>query len=255
MNLNDALELTKDENLESLGVINTVDDNLQIDKEEVKNSGESRALDNVINDISEMLEKNIGLEMDKIDVNESIWEKMSKSSVAEVVKVAAESVLKGVLKKQFGINFSTFNDMKDTWNAVMDGNLKEALKNGSDAAINNIPLLDGITKTTIKNIKNAVIDKTINSEKYEVINKQTKLLNRINSNCEKFDEAMQKNDEKTMKSKINSITKDMKEILPIRETISRAQATLDKYSLWQNKGNEPLSTMENELIEKLNECA
>ena len=55
-----------------------------------------------------MNNQNIELEVDKLNLNESVWKKISKSSFAEVVKVAIESVLKGVLKKKFGINFSTF---------------------------------------------------------------------------------------------------------------------------------------------------
>ena len=47
----------------------------------------------------------------------------------------------------------------------------------------------------------------------------------------------------------------MNTILPIRETISMAQNVLDKYSLWQNKGNEQLTKDENDLINKLNNCA
>ena len=63
--------------------------------------------------------------------------------------------------------------------SVMDGNLKDALKDSSSAAIDKIKVLDGTTRTTIKTVKNAVIDKVIDSEKFEIINKQTKLLNKI----------------------------------------------------------------------------
>lgn len=254
MNLNDAIESVKNENVvpksEGLGLTN----NVQVE-ESLSASKENFGLDNTINEVANTLEENIALEVDKLNLNESIWKKMSKSAMADAVKVAIEAVLKGVLKKKFGINFSTFNEMKDTLDSVMNGDLKEALKTSSDAAIDSLKKLDGVTRTTIKTVKNAVIDKTIDSEKYEIINKQTKLLNRISNNCEKFNEAMKLNDEKTMKSKASSIKKDMKEILPIRETISKAQAVLDKYSLWQNKGNMALTTEENELIDKLNACA
>ena len=84
------------------------------------------------------------------------------------------------------------------------------------------------------------------------MNKQTKILNRISNNCEAFNEALNKNDIETIKKKANSIKNDMKKILPIRETINKANCALDKYSLWQSKGNEALTVEENELIEKLN---
>ena len=145
--------------------------------------------------------------------------------------------------------------MKTAWNAAMDGNLKEALKKTSDAAVDGIAVLPSTVKTVIKNVKNTVIDKTVDSQKYEVINRQTKVINRISSNCQKFGEALKINDAKNIKKTAEAIKKDMNTILPIRETISMAQNVLDKYSLWQNKGNEQLTKDENDLINKLNNCA
>lgn len=232
--------------------------NLTLDNETITKEityPKDTAVDKTIDNIAKTLEDTISMEVDKLNLNESIWEKISKSAFADVVKVSIEAVIKGVLKKKFGINYSTFNDMKDTIRNVMDGNLKDALKDSSSAAIDKIKVLDGTTKTTIKTVKNAVIDKVIDSEKFEIINKQTKLLNKISEKCEKFNEAMKTNDEKQMKSTVKSLKKDMEEILPIRETISKAQAVLDKYALWESKGKETLSIEENELIDKLNMCA
>ncbi len=118
----------------------------------------------------------------------------------------------------------------------MDGNLKEAIKVSSDTAVDKLPLLDSTSKLAIKKVKNAVIDKTIDSEKYEIINKQTKILNRISKNCDDFSKALNQNEADTIKKKAASIKKDLKEILPIRETINRAQNMLDQYELWKNKG-------------------
>lgn len=232
----------------NLNLNNELNDKLLVKEEINTNLG----VDKTINDVTKTLEENIQKEIDNLNLDDSIFEKIGKSKAMDVVKVAIESVLKGVLKKKFGINFSTFNDMKNTINDVMNGNLKDAIKSGSDAAIDKLTVLDGTTRTTIKNVKNAVIDKTIDSEKYEIVNKQTKILNRISNNCEAFNEALNKNDIETIKKKANSIKNDMKKILPIRETINKANCVLDKYSLWQSKGKEALTVEENELIEKLN---
>lgn len=240
----EKLEISKNEN----NILNLANEFI----ENVKNKNENIGVDKTINDVTKTLEDNIKKEMDNLKLDDSIFEKISKSKVMDIVKTSIEAILKGVLKKKFGINFSTFNDMKDTINNVMDGNLKDAIKNGSDAAIDKLSMLDGITKTTIKNVKNTVIDKTIDSEKYEIVNKQTKILNRISKNCEEFNEALKINDSEVIKRRATSIKSDMKKILPIRETIARAQCALDKYSLWQNNGNKALTNEENELIEKLN---
>lgn len=239
-----------EENLkdEELDLNNSLPKENELDKNE---SSDSLALDNTINDISKTLENNISEEIEKLDVNESLWSKISKSKTADIVKVAIESVLKGILKKKFGINFSTFNDMKKTIENVMDGNLKDAVKNGSDAAIDKLDMLDSTAKITIKKIKNSVVDKTIDSEKYEIVNKQTKIINRISKNCEEFNDALKVNDSDVIKRKANSIKKDMEKILPIKETIVKAQCALDKYDLWKNKGKEQLTKEENELVEKL----
>ena len=227
---------------------NGLDEEISIEKDNV-------ALDRAIDGISETLKKNIEKEVEKINVESPIWEKISKGSFSKTIKTAIEATLKAFLKKKFNINFSTFNDMKTALNAAMDGNLKEALKKTSDAAVDGIAVLPSTVKTVIKNVKNTVIDKTVDSQKYEVINRQTKVINRISSNCQKFGEALKINDAKNIKKTAEAIKKDMNTILPIRETISMAQNVLDKYSLWQNKGNEQLTKDENDLINKLNNCA
>lgn len=227
---------------------NGLDEEISIEKDNV-------ALDRAIDGISETLKKNIEKEVEKINVESPIWEKISKGSFSKTIKTAIEATLKAFLKKKFNINFSTFNDMKTAWNAAMDGNLKEALKKTSDVAVDGIAVLPSTVKTVIKNVKNTVIDKTVDSQKYEVINRQTKVINRISSNCQKFGEALKINDAKNIKKTAEAIKKDMNTILPIRKTISMAQNVLDKYSLWQNKGNEQLTKDENDLINKLNNCA
>jgi hypothetical protein len=63
------------------------------------------------------------------------------------------------------------------------------------------------------------------------------------------------NDITMIKKSANAIQKDMKQILPIRDTINQAQIVLDKYELWKNNGNQSLSLEENELIEKLHKSA
>ena len=243
-------------------------ENLKLDSSEINLSNEldkrdlskdteknKEGIDKTIKDLVVTLEENIALEVDKLNLNESFWNKITKSDFADVVKVGIESVLKSVLKKKFKIDYSTFNEAKKALNDALDGNTKDMVKNVVDSVINELPFFDNTTKTVIKNVKNAIIDKTIDSEKYKIVNKQTKLLNRISNNCEKFDKAMEINDEKQMKSTINSIRKDMKSILPIRETISKAQGVLDKYSLWENKGKQMLTKEEGELVDKLNACA
>lgn len=253
MNLTGALTTVK-------GIMDTVEavkdiGNIFKDEAKIENTKEESKIETSIKNIGTSLEENIKFEIDKLDLNESVWGKISKSEVMDVVKVAIEAVIKGVLKKKFDVNYSTFNDMKDAINSFMNGDLKNALKETSDAALGKIESLDGTVKTVIKTIKNSVIDKIVNTEEYELINKQTKILNKISKNCDKFNEAMERNDEKTMKSKVNAIKKDMKEILPIRETILKAQGVIDRYELWQNKGKDALTKEENELIEKLNNCA
>lgn len=238
-NLEVKQELKRDDNFNDEFLINEKDN----------------GLDRTIDGISETLKKNIEKEVEKINEDNSIWEKITKGSFSKIIKTAIETTLKSFLKKKFNINFSTFNDMKTAWNAAMDGNLKEALKKTSDVAVDGIAVLPTSVRSAIKSVKNGVIDKTVDSQKYEVINRQTKTINRISSNCQKFGEAMKINDAKNIKKTAEAIKKDMKTILPIRETISMAQNVLDKYSLWQNKGNMQLTDDENALIDKLNNCA
>ena len=107
----------------------------------------------------------------------------------------------------------------------------------------------------IKSIKNTVIDETLDNSPYEITVKQTKVMNRLHENCLKFEEELSINDAATIKKKANAIQKDLKEVLPIKETLQKAQNALDKYELWKNNGNRVLSEEENAIIEKLNQSA
>ena len=230
-----------------------VNENLSIDN--FKYYDKDVAVDNEMMDIKESLEKSIDEQMTKINVDSSIWDKMSQSQFKNILQNGIETALKTVLKKKLKISYSTFNDFKEGITAIMDGNVKEFIKKGTDTAFDMIPLGDATTRSAIKGVKNNVLDNVIGSEKYNIINRQTKVLNKMSKHCDEFNQAMGKNDVKNIKSKANAIKKDMKEILPIRETINNAQIILDKYELWRNKGEQRLSEEENTLIERLNQSA
>ena len=245
---NETMELTDEMEREK----NKEESLLEIQK---NNNFQELGVEKTIQDVTKSFEKNIENEVGKIDVSAPIWEKISQSKLKDIVKFAIETTLKVVLKKKFHINFSSFDDMKKAVESAMDGNLKQAVKSASDAVINNITQVDTVTKNAIKSVKNHVIDTTIDSQRYEIINKQTKLVNRIGKNCDELNQAFHVNDATLIKKKANAIQKDMKEILPIQDTIHQAQIMLDKYELWKNNGNQMLSFEENELIEKLNKTA
>ena len=142
----------KEETSNKIDLSNTVNEEISFENSKNKkeeNKGETKVKES-INNIATTLEENIQIEVDKLNLNESFWEKISKSEVMDVVKVAIESVVKGVLKKKFNINYSTFNDVKESLNSFMNGDLKDALKESSDAALNSIDKLDGVAKTAIK---------------------------------------------------------------------------------------------------------
>ena len=249
------LELKQDEleRPEELAKENVVEKT--IDEEKEMPLSHENGVDATIQNVTKYFEKNVDVEVAKLPNSSPVWEKISQSNFKEIVKFVVETSLKVFLKKKLNINFSTFNDMKNAVGSALDGNMKDALKKASDAALDQFNQVDAMTKTAIKGVKNNVIDHTINTQKYEIINRQTKVVNRISDNCQKFHEALAINDATTIKNKAIAIQKDMKQILPIRETIQQAQIVLDQYELWKNNGNQTLSLEENELIEKLHKTA
>ena len=212
----------------------------------------NQVTDELIATISNQADKNIDKE---ILQQESLFKNVDKDLVKSIVKNIVEVALKVVLKKKFHISFSTFEAAKKTINSLMDGDTKAAVKSASDVALSGVKGIDSSTKGMIKSIKNTVIDETLDNSPYEITVKQTKVMNRLHENCLKFEEALSINDAATIKKKANAIQKDLKEVLPIKETLQKAQNALDKYELWKNNGNRVLSEEENAIIEKLNQSA
>ena len=120
---NNIIEINSNLNLEEEKVLSN---DLELIDEKLSMQAEKNSVDEAINGIAKDIEKNISEETKKQNLN--LWEKFKQSGAKDVVNVAIESVLKNFLKKKFGINFSTFNKMKDTVEAVMGGDLKNALK-------------------------------------------------------------------------------------------------------------------------------
>ena len=90
----------------NLNLNNELSDKLLVKEEINTNLG----VDKTIDDVTKTLEENIQKEIENLKLDDSIFEKIGKSKAMEVVKIAIESVLKGVLKKKFGINFSTWSE-------------------------------------------------------------------------------------------------------------------------------------------------
>ncbi len=229
---------------EELSVNQDLEQTKYYDKEVATN----HVLDTVIQKANQNIEK-------EVTQDKSLPSGIDKTMVKDVVKNVVELALKLVLKKRFHVSFSTFEDAKKAINGILNGDTKTAVKSASDVALSEFTGIDASTKSAIKTMKNKVIDQTIDGSKHEIAVKQTKLINRLQENCTKFEEALGINDVKNIKKIAKTIEKDMKEIMPIRDAISQAQVALDKYELWKNNGNRILSDEEIELIEKMNQSA
>ena len=72
---------------------NELDEEISVEKDNV-------ALDRTIGGISETLKKNIEKEVEKINVESPIWEKISKGNFSKTIKTAIGATLKAFLKKK-----------------------------------------------------------------------------------------------------------------------------------------------------------
>ena len=208
---------------------------------------------NIINSVSDAFSKAFKKGTEKIsfpdDIGEKVKEGIEKIDLKEIGSTMAVDALKIGLKK-LGIKTSTFNNVKDVFEAVKEGDLKKGLSSGINVAISALKIPQS-AKNMIKEGKNLIIEKTFEDELKNVMKKQQNTISRIDKKVIQMEEAFQKNDIKTLDKVYKSLKTDMDKVVPIKDVIERGNSMLNKYELFKNKGNVELSTDELELCDKL----
>ncbi len=209
---------------------------------------------NIVSEVSNAFTNAIDKGIEKINVDTTIQNSVKDIMKKEQVKTAGAQAIEAALRigaKVIGINNSTFNSAKQILDALKTGDLKKGLAGVIDIGIDLIKGVPAEAKKLIKSSKNLILGETFDSELKNVMVKQKNTIDRLDKKCNKFDEALSKNDDKEMAKQIKSIKADLDKVMLIENTINRARATVNKYELMQNKGVYELSKAEYEVIEKI----
>lgn len=209
---------------------------------------------NIVEGVSEAFANAVSKGIENVDIDSEykdiVKSETKKTDFKKIGRNVGEAALR-IGAKAIGINTTTFDNTKDLIEALKAGNVKEGLSSALDIGIDLFKGVPSAAKKLIKASKNELLGVNLDDEFTKIMEKQKNTISRLNKKCDKFDDALNKNDEKEMKKQVRLIKNDLDKVMLIENTISRARGIVNKYELIQNKSQEQLSSAEKELCEKL----
>lgn len=209
---------------------------------------------NIVEGVSEAFANAVSKGIENVDIDSEykdiVKSETKKTDFKKIGRNVGEAALR-IGAKAIGINTTTFDNTKDLIEALKAGNVKEGLSSALDIGIDLFKGVPSAAKKLIKASKNELLGVNLDDEFTKIMEKQKNTISRLNKKCDKFDDALNKNDEKEMKKQVRLIKNDLDKVMLIENTISRARGIVNKYELMQNKNQEQLSSAEKELCEKL----
>ncbi|MBO5141927.1 MAG: hypothetical protein J6C46_02825 [Clostridia bacterium] len=208
---------------------------------------------NILNNISQAFSNAVkkGTELIEFpdNIGASIKDGIEKMDLKEIGASAVESALKSGMKS-LGMKSSTFNSLKNIFDAVIEGDLKKGLASGLNVVIGALKI-PNTAKTLLKNGKNLILDEVFEDELKKVMEKQKNTISRIDKKCNQMEEAFKQNDLKTLDRIAKTLKTDLEKVMPVQNVIARGNFVLNRYQLFKSKGMVELTQMERELCEKL----
>lgn len=226
---------------------------LEVNLNEAKDLSLVNQSKNIITNIGEAFSNAVKKGTEKLNfpdgMDEVVKEGFEKIDLGEIGGKAAETALKVGLNK-LGIKSTTFNSVKDIIEAVKEGDLKKGLSAGLNVAINLVKAPQA-AKTILKEGKELILEQALGDELKNVMKKQQNTISRINTKCEKMEEAFKNNDTKTLDRVYKTLKTDIEKVMPIKDVIERGNDMLNRYELYKNKNGKELTQDELDLCRKL----
>ena len=227
--------------------------NLELSLNNVRELSSDNQSKNIITNIGDAFSNAIKKGSEKLSFPDELGEKvktgLEKIDLGEIGEKAAESALKLGLSK-LGIKTTTFNSVKEIFEAIKEGDLKKGLSAGFNTVISllNIPQT---AKTIMKEGKDLILDQTLSDELKTIMKKQQNTISRIDKKCIQMEEAFKTNDVKTLDRVYKTLKSDVQKVMPIKDTIEKGNSMLNRYELYKSKNGKQLSNDELELCQKL----
>jgi len=189
------------------------------------------------------------IEEEVIEVKDSIMQ----NGLKEGINTAIDNVI-SFGKSALGIVNGNFENMSQVEKAVGSGGIIDTLSDVLDNVIDKVNdkgIINNTVSTVIKNGKDILLDNVSNNIE-NTISDQIKSVEKLNTYIENWNEFYNNKDFSGMEREYNKIKNKLKEILPLQETINKANTLTNLHQLIKNNGqNFELSKEELELVKIL----
>ena len=189
------------------------------------------------------------VETQVIDIKNVIMNQGFKEGINSAIKSAIE-----IGKSALGIVTGKFDSISQAHTAVKKGGILDAVSTTVDTVLKSATKNKAISKNTsnlIKRGKNAIIN-TVSDKIEEEFMTQVKSTEKVGKYISNWNECFNKKDIEGMQREYKKIKTQLKELLPLENTIQEARKIENIQTLIQNKnGNINLTEEEIELAKKL----
>ena len=189
------------------------------------------------------------VETQVIDIKNVIMNQGFKEGINSAIKSAIE-----IGKSALGIVTGKFDSISQAHTAVKKGGILDAVSTTVDTVLKSATKNKAISKNTsnlIKRGKNAIIN-TVSNKIEEEFMTQVKSTEKVGKYISNWNECFNKKDIEGMQREYKKIKTQLKELLPLENTIQEARKIESIQTLIQNKnGNINLTEEEIELAKKL----
>ena len=226
---------------------------LDLSLNNVKNNSLENTQKNIISSIGDAFKNAVTKGTEKLSFPEgmekTVKEGLEKIDLKEIGGKAAETALKSGMQA-LGMKSSLFSSVKGVFKAIQEGDLKNGLSNGLNAAIDLVKI-PTVAKTILKQGKDMILEQTMGDELKNVMKAQQNTVSRINRKCNQMEEAFKNNDDKTLDRVYKSLKTDMEKVMPIQNVLNKGNDIMNRYELYKNRGTTQVTQVESELLKKL----
>lgn len=184
-----------------------------------------------------------------INIKDTFLNEGFKEGINEIVDSAID-----LGKSVIGIFTGKFENISQVQTAVKSGGIIDSTSNLIDFVLNKIQKNDLLSNTTINIIKKGkdLLLDNVNKNIENTLTKQVTSIEKLNEYSENWNKYFELKDFNNMDKEFEKIQSELKEVIPLENTLKQVRKIENIHSLIKNNGqNFDISEIEKELAEKL----
>ena len=189
------------------------------------------------------------IENQVIDIKNTLLQNGLKEGINRIAQTAIE-----LGRSAIGIFTGNFENISQVENAIKKGGIIDSTSGLIDGALNLAQknnMIDNNTASLIKQGKNIILN-NVEKNIEDVMTKQIKSLEKINTYSNNWKEFYEKKDFENMEKEYKKLENELNKVVPLENTIKQARYIENIHSLIKNKGEDfNLSQNELDLAKKL----